>query len=263
MHTIIPDLLWIGNAQDLRDVKAALALGIKAVIDLAANEPPVLYPRDIAYCRFPLNDGTENDPTILRLAVASTADFVKARVPTLVACSAGMSRSPALVAAAIAMTEDQSPDDVLRRIASTGPHDVAPLLWAEIKQVVRSSAVGSRCTLDRPSLTLLVLKTLQTANLLAFYRTIGIDLVEEQHGRGPLHHSAQLGNTVLELYPAQDAHAVNSATRLGFTLAHLAEVIETLRSASTPIVSEPKTTEWGTRAVVRDPEGRTVELYQQ
>jgi predicted protein tyrosine phosphatase len=139
MRPIIPDLLWIGNTLDARDVRAVLSLGVRAVIDLAANESPIQYPRDIAYCRLPLNDGAENDPAILRLAVHSTAEFVKARVPTLVTCSAGMSRSPAVVAAALALLEGHEPDHVLLRIASVGPHDVVPSLWSDIKRAVFSS----------------------------------------------------------------------------------------------------------------------------
>lgn len=146
MRSIIPDLLWIGNASDLRDVRAVLSYGIRAVIDLAANEPPVQFPRDIAYCRLPLSDGSGNDLPLLRLAVHSTAEFVRARVPTLVACSAGMSRSPAVVAAALALVENQEPDDALRRIALGGPHDVAPALWSEIKRVTVSPAEESRAT---------------------------------------------------------------------------------------------------------------------
>jgi predicted protein tyrosine phosphatase len=138
MRTIVPKLLWIGNALDLKSVEMVLSLGVQAVIDLATNEPPVRYPRDIAYCRLPLNDGTSNDPTILRLAIYSTVEFVKARTPTLVACSAGMSRSPAIVAAALALVEHQPPDEMLRGVALTGPHDVAPLLWDQIKRLAFS-----------------------------------------------------------------------------------------------------------------------------
>jgi hypothetical protein len=49
-----------------------------------------------------------------------------------------MSRSLGIVAATIALVEKQPPDDVLQRIASTGPHDIVPALWSEIKQVVSS-----------------------------------------------------------------------------------------------------------------------------
>lgn len=136
MRSIIQDLLWVGNALDARDVRAVLSLGVLAVVDLAANESAVQYPRDIVYCRFPLNDGTGNEPAILRLAVSSTAEFVKAKIPALVACSAGMSRSLAIVAAALSVVRCQEPNEVLRQIASHGPHDVAPGLWADIQRMV-------------------------------------------------------------------------------------------------------------------------------
>ena len=134
MRQVIPGFLWIGNALDARNVRAVLDLGVKAVVDLAANELPIQYPRDTAYCRLPLNDGTGNDPTVLRLAVLAAAEFIKANIPTLVTCSAGMSRSPAIVAAALAMIEGRTPDDVLRQIASSGPHDVTPALWSDVKK---------------------------------------------------------------------------------------------------------------------------------
>src|SRR6188768_4058788 len=100
MRSITPNILWIGNAHDIRNVSAALSLGIRAVVDLAANEAPVPYPRDIVYCRIPLSDGPENDAALLRLAIFVTVEVIRAQMPTLVACSAGMSRSPAIVAAA-------------------------------------------------------------------------------------------------------------------------------------------------------------------
>jgi hypothetical protein len=131
--------VWIGNALDARSVAAVLFLGIRAVIDLAASEPAIQYPRDIVYCRIPLNDGAEDNSATLRLAVFSTTELVKSQVRTLVACSAGMSRSPAIVAAALALAEGLEPDEALLRVASTGPHDVAPSLWREIKRVALSA----------------------------------------------------------------------------------------------------------------------------
>src|SRR5205814_1598630 len=113
------------------------------------------------------------------------------------------------------------------------------------------------------SLALLVLKTRQIDNLLAFYRIIGIELAEEQHGKGPLHYAGRLDETVFELYPTTDAETVDCTTRLGFCVSKMAETVEALRSVGTPIVGEPKATEWGKRAVVRDPDGRVIELYQR
>lgn len=263
MRPVIPELVWIGNALDLRDVTTALSSGVGAVIDLAANESPVLYPRDIAYCRLPLNDGAENEPAILRLAVSATAEFVKARVPALVACSAGMSRSPAVVAAALALVERRDPDDMLLRIAATGPHDVAPALWDNIKRVVfpRDERAGDAS--PDAQFALLVIKTNQLENVLAFYRSIGIGFSEERHGQGRLHYAGKIGPTVFELYPATEADSVDAATRLGFRVAILSETVDALRARGTLVASEPKSTSWGIRAVVRDPDGRAVELYQR
>ena len=96
MREIIPSTLWIGNAQDARDIKTVLAAEIRVVIELAIDEPVILFPRDIVYCRFPLLDGKGNAPVILESAIETTANFVRAEHRTLVACSGGMSRSPRL-----------------------------------------------------------------------------------------------------------------------------------------------------------------------
>ncbi|HAH46791.1 MAG TPA: protein phosphatase, partial [Planctomycetaceae bacterium] len=101
MREILPNLLWIGNAHDARDVKRVLDLAIAAVIDLALEEPAVPLTREIIYCRLPLIDGAENQPVILETAVKTVARLISEEIPTLVACSAGMSRSPAIVAAAL------------------------------------------------------------------------------------------------------------------------------------------------------------------
>jgi hypothetical protein len=47
MRAAVSHVLWIGNAKEARDVRAVLALGIAAVVDLAMEEPPILLPRDI------------------------------------------------------------------------------------------------------------------------------------------------------------------------------------------------------------------------
>jgi hypothetical protein len=41
------------------------------------------------------------------------------------------------------------------------------------------------------SLTLLVLKTRQVEQLRLFYQTLGVELVQEQHGKGPVHYAGR------------------------------------------------------------------------
>jgi lactoylglutathione lyase len=113
-----------------------------------------------------------------------------------------------------------------------------------------------------PSLKLLVLKTRQVDKLRAYYQALGIDLAEERHGHGPVHYAGTVGDTILEVYPLPDGGTVDTTTRLGFTVENLADVVQALADAGAVIASGPRQTAWGLRAVVRDPDGRAVELYQ-
>ena len=114
------------------------------------------------------------------------------------------------------------------------------------------------------SLTLLVLRTRQVKQLRLFYRTLGIELAEEQHGKGPVHFAGWAGDVVIEVYPLpDDGSLVDSATRLGFAVENLAEVVQMLQGIGTKIVTESKETVWGLQTVVRDPDGRAVELTQR
>ena len=135
MREAITNCLWLGNAMDARDIAAVLGLRIVAVVDLAMEEPPIQFPRDVVYCRIPLVDGSGNRPEIIRAAVDLTASFIDSRVPTLVACGAGMSRSPIIVAAALAKVDGRSIDQALEDITAGVAHDVSTSLWAEIKAV--------------------------------------------------------------------------------------------------------------------------------
>lgn len=113
------------------------------------------------------------------------------------------------------------------------------------------------------SLKLLVLKTRQVEKLLAFYQTLGIAFAQEQHGKGPVHHSGVIGGAVLELYPlANEVSTADQTTRLGFVVANVDQIVESLQASGTPVTSPPTKTAWGYRAVLQDPDGRAVELYQ-
>src|SRR5436305_3862908 len=101
------------------------------------------------------------------------------------------------------------------------------------------------------SLKLLVLKTRQAERLRAFYESLGVSFTQEKHGDGPPHYAGQLGEVVLEVYPLAGDGTADSTTRLGFAVGDLSLVLESLRAAGTPVVSEPKATTWGLRAVVR------------
>jgi protein-tyrosine phosphatase len=138
MHRLDPHHLWLGHAGDLAGVGSILDAGICAVVDLALNEPAPHLPRDMVYCRFPLVDGTGNDPWILLSAIRTVASLLTLGVPTLVCCSAGSSRGPAVVAAALSTVTRRTPEDCLRQVSKSVSHDVSPGFWNEVVGVCHS-----------------------------------------------------------------------------------------------------------------------------
>ena len=138
MREILLNQLWIGNAGDGRDAGRLLRAGVAAVINLAAEEPSPNLPRSMIYCHFPLTDGAPDDPTILRIAIQTVVSTLRNQIPTLVYCGAGMSRSPAVVAAALSMVQGGSPEDELKEVVAGHPHDVSPHLWEAVCSVCRA-----------------------------------------------------------------------------------------------------------------------------
>jgi protein-tyrosine phosphatase len=132
MKQIPPHMLWIGHAGDGRDLRHIFAAGIRARVELAAEEAPAPTPRDLIECRFPLVDGGGNDSTVLALALSTLTSLLKQKVPTLVCCGAGMSRSPAIAAGALALLTGAPAEDCLRQVVFHHPADVVPALWSDV-----------------------------------------------------------------------------------------------------------------------------------
>lgn len=114
-----------------------------------------------------------------------------------------------------------------------------------------------------PRLNLVVLRSLEPKLMVEFYALLDIPLHEERHGTGPVHWAADLDGLVLEIYPTKTEDEVDRTTRLGFEIENVAAVLPSLRSSGVKIVSEPKPSQWGLRAVIRDPDGRSVELVER
>ena len=132
MQTILPGRLWIAPAADVNSLRAFLNENGRAVIELAAEEPPATIPRDLIVVRFPLLDGPGNDAVTLELAMTTLRSLMQREIPTLVTCSAGMSRSPCIVAAGLALAENRAFDECLSEVTSIGPVDISPGLLQDV-----------------------------------------------------------------------------------------------------------------------------------
>jgi lactoylglutathione lyase len=111
------------------------------------------------------------------------------------------------------------------------------------------------------SLSLLVLRAANPAHLARFYNAFGLKFRIEQHGDGPIHHTCDLDGAVLEIYPALSPAQSTAGARLGFRVRSVEESVRAC-SESGRIISSPKESPWGYRAVVEDPEGHRIELTE-
>ncbi len=128
--------LWLGNAGDLSDARAILAAGVEAVVELADSETFAVLPRELVRCRFPLSDGGNNPPWLVRLAVETFSALLRAGVSVLICCSAGMSRSVCVAAGGIALADARLVAESLATVAGSGPADVSPGLLMQLQQVL-------------------------------------------------------------------------------------------------------------------------------
>ena len=113
------------------------------------------------------------------------------------------------------------------------------------------------------ALNLVVLRSPAMARAAAFYSRLGLQFAQHQHGSGPEHFAAELGSGVFELYPLSPDGPSTLGTRIGFSVPSLDATVAALSDYPGAIISPPKDSEWGRRAVIADPDGHRIELLQQ
>jgi lactoylglutathione lyase len=112
----------------------------------------------------------------------------------------------------------------------------------------------------------LVLFSSRVRRTAAFYRALGLDLVGEDGGE---RYAAEVGGIRVAVLDAETEVAHPGAWREagstfpGFWVDSLDGVLADLARAGTPLLLAHEPRGWGCRAVVKDPDGRTVELSQR
>jgi len=116
-------------------------------------------------------------------------------------------------------------------------------------------------------LGLIVIRAADIEQTLRFYRALGLEFVEEQHGNGPLHYACDLSGTVIEIYPGKPGAAPDrrsgGATLLGFQVDLLEPALKAIEEIGATVLTPPQNSPWGRRAVVQDPDGRAIELNER
>lgn len=110
-------------------------------------------------------------------------------------------------------------------------------------------------------INLIVIRTSNPEKLAAFYRQLGIEFVYHKHGNGSWHYSSEIKKLVFEIYPLlKNQEVANNSLRLGFEVEELDALILKLKKKNVKILSEPKESEWGYFAIIKDLDGRKIEL---
>jgi catechol 2,3-dioxygenase-like lactoylglutathione lyase family enzyme len=111
-------------------------------------------------------------------------------------------------------------------------------------------------------INLLVLRCNDVAKTRAFYECFGLEFDQHRHGDGPPHLGTMDGmGLILELYPASEKNPADR-TGLGLGAPNLEKIIAALRAKG----FEPGSIEarpWGMTFIVRDPDGRRVEVKHE
>lgn len=131
--------------------------------------------------------------------------------------------------------------------------------FAAASDELRKLAASSKAEIA-PRISLVVLYAVDIERSKVFYETLGLRFRAEQHERGPLHFTCELGGSVFELYPSNTGSPAPKSVRLGFSVSSVDKAVERLRTAGAPLVERPQDSPWGRRAVVRDPDGNPVEI---
>lgn len=103
------------------------------MVDLALEERPAQLGREMIYLRFPILDGEDTSLGRVEIAIRAVVWLVEYECRTLIACGAGMSRSPAIAAAALGIITARNLEDCLASIVAGAPCDVSPGLWSQVK----------------------------------------------------------------------------------------------------------------------------------
>ncbi len=96
---------------------------------------------------------------------------------------------------------------------------------------------------------------------------MGIDLAEEDPGDGVLHFAAELDGCHFAVFPASGTSRSPRLREPGCSFAGIAveslrATLESVEKLGAPVLEDPTRYPWGIRAVVADPDGRPVEIFE-
>ena len=112
-------------------------------------------------------------------------------------------------------------------------------------------------------LGLLVIRSRNMHRLAEFYTAIGMQLQKHSHPPCGEHYSSVDGGCVFEICQLKQDESPTTNVFFGLNVTELDDALMAVMSENGQVIREPQVSDWGTSAVVRDPEGHRVLLVQQ
>lgn len=114
----------------------------------------------------------------------------------------------------------------------------------------------------------IVLFSSRPERTIAFYRSVGAEFEEEDHGDGLVHAAADVGDVHVAVFSAPHGGVAPGwraagGTFVGFYVDSLDDTLARLHRLDAPHLVDHQVREWGCRVVVEDPDGRAVEINQR
>ena len=116
--------------------------------------------------------------------------------------------------------------------------------------------------------TLVVLYSDKLEEVKEFYELLGLKFQKEKHGKGPEHFACDLGEVVLEIYPAATdmSKCFNAGTLQPFKLGMILQVdrglvVDSVCEGKIRAFREGNEPDLSKMVLTQDPEGRRVELW--
>jgi MerR family transcriptional regulator, thiopeptide resistance regulator len=115
----------------------------------------------------------------------------------------------------------------------------------------------------------LVLFTGHIEQARAFYRAVGLQLHDEDHGGGPVHYATDINGVHFALFDARNSGGrapqwrVAGSSFPGFYVTSLDDTVAALTALEAPVLAGHQVRDWGCRAVIEDPDGRPIEINQR
>ena len=111
-----------------------------------------------------------------------------------------------------------------------------------------------------PMINLIVIRSADIEIAERFYSSLGLLFGKEKHGAGAEHYASCTDGFVFEIYPLKDGDHPTASVRLGFEVDTVDGYISDILKMGGVVIKSPHDSPWGRRAVIKDPDGHTIEL---